>query len=83
MLLVSICKIGAETRKRISRIFLIIITITTFPAWDTVDVGLPSGCTGVVVAAVVVACDVVPAICMRLPLRLITVNRKFKERFLP
>lgn len=57
-----------------------IITITTFPVWDIVDVGLPKGCTGAVVAAVVVACDVVPAICMRLPLRFITVSQKSKVK---
>lgn len=61
--------------------FSAIITITTFPVCDIVDVGLPKGCTGVVVAAVVVACDVVPAICMRLPLRFITEIQKYvKEK---
>lgn len=50
--------------------------MTTFPACDTDDVGLPRGCTGVVVAAVVVVCDVVPPICIILPLRFITVNKK-------
>jgi len=59
--------------------FLSIITITTFPPCDTVDVGLLKGCTGVVVAAEVAVCDVVPAICMRLPLRFITViNKRYK-----
>jgi len=50
--------------------------MTTFPPCDTVDVGLPKGCTGVVLAAVVAVCDVVPAICMRLPLKFITVNKR-------
>lgn len=52
--------------------------MTTFPACETVDVGLPNGCTGVVAAAVVAVCDVVPAICMRLPLRLITAKRNHR-----
>lgn len=62
--------------------FPLIITMTTFPACDTVDVGLPKGCTGVVVAAVVAVCDVVPAICMRLPLRFITVKKIIERKLL-
>lgn len=55
--------------------------MTTFPVWDAVAVGLARGCTGAVVAVVAVAaCDVVPAICMRLPLILITANT-FRETF--
>ena len=56
--------------------------MTTFPPCDTVDVGLPNGWTGVVLAAVVAVCDVVPAICMRLPLRFITVNKRCWELFI-
>lgn len=47
----------------------------TFPAWVAAAVGLAKGCTGVVVAAVVVGCDVAPAICIRFPLILITTQK--------
>lgn len=57
------------------RDILIVITMTTFPAWDAVAVGLAKGCTGVVVAAVVVVCDAVPGICIRFPLILITKHK--------